>query len=82
MDECQKAFQDLKTYLTTTLLLNPSIPGEVYLYLAVSPHAVSSTLIREERKIQKLIYYTSRVLREAKERYPMMEKLAFALVTS
>ena len=59
MDECQKAFQDLKTYLTTTLLLNPSILGEEYLYLAVSPHAVSSTLIGEEGKIQKLIYYTS-----------------------
>ena len=80
MDECQKAFQDLKTYLTTALLLNPSIPGEEYLYLAVSPYAVSSTLIGEERKIQKLIYYTSQVLREAKERYPMIKKLAFALV--
>ena len=82
MDECQKAFQDLKTYLPTALLLNPSIPSEEYLYLAVSPHAVSSTLIREEGKIQKLIYYTSRVLREANGRYPMMEKLAFALVTA
>ena len=51
-DECQKAFQDLKTYLTTAPLLSPSIPGEeLYLYLVVSPYAVSSSLIREERKI-------------------------------
>ena len=51
-DEYQKAFQDLKTYLTTVPLLSPSIPGEeLYLYLVVSLHAVSSTLIREERKI-------------------------------
>ena len=51
-DECQKAFQDLKTYLTTTPLLSLSIPSdELYLYLAVSPHAVSSALIREEGKI-------------------------------
>ena len=52
MDECQKAFQDLKTYLTIAPLLSPSIPGEeLYLYLVVSPYAVSSSLIREEGKI-------------------------------
>ena len=83
MNECQKAFQDLKTYLTTAPLLSPFIPGEeLYLYLAVSPHAVSSMLIREEGKIQKPVYYTSRALRGAEGRYPMMEKLAFALVTA
>ena len=43
---------------------------------------VSSALIREERKIQKPIYYTSRALRGAEGRYPMMEKLSFALVTA
>ena len=64
-------------------LLSPSIPGEeLYLYLAVSPHTVSSTLIREEGKIQKPVYYTSRALRGANGRYPMMEKLAFALITA
>ena len=36
-DECQKAFQDLKDYLTTAPLLSPSVHGEeLYLYLAVS----------------------------------------------
>ena len=51
-DQCQKALQDLKVYLTTTPLLSPSIPGEeLYLYLTVSPHALSSTLIREEGKV-------------------------------
>ena len=65
-DQCQKAFQDLKVYLTTAPLLSPSIPGEeLYLYLVVSPHAVSSALIREEGKVQKPVYYTSRTLRGA-----------------
>ena len=51
-DECQKAFQDLKTYLTIAPLLSLSIPGEeLYLYLVVSSYTVSSTLIREEEKI-------------------------------
>ena len=63
--------------------LSPSIPSEeLYLYLAVSPHAVSSALVREEGKIQKPVYYTSRALRGAEGWYPMMEKLAFALVTA
>ena len=83
-NECQKAFQDLKVYLTTAPLLSPSIPGEeLYLYLALSPHVISSALIREERKVQKHVYYyTSRELRGAKRRYPMIEKLTFALITT
>ncbi|XP_075642021.1 uncharacterized protein LOC142613526 [Castanea sativa] len=82
-DKCQKAFQDLKAYLTTTPLLSPSTLGEeLYLYLVVSPYAVSSALIREEGKIQKHVYYTSRALKGVEGRYPMMEKLAFALVTT
>ena len=83
MNECQKAFQDLKTYLTTAPLLSPSVPGEeLYLYLAVSPHAVSLALIREEGRVQKPVDYTSQALRGAEGRYPMMEKLAFALLTA
>ena len=52
------------------------------MYLAVSLYVVSSTLVKEEGKIQKPIYYTSRVLRGTEGRYPIMEKLAFALVTT
>ena len=71
----------MKAYLFALPLLCPSQPGEeLFLYLAVSPTAVSVALIREEEKVQKLVYYTSRALRGAKERYPPMEKLAFALM--
>ena len=63
-DECQRAFQDLKTYLVMAPLLNPSVMGEeLFLYLAVTPHAVSSTLIKREGKVQQPVYYTSRALR-------------------
>jgi len=48
----------------------------------VSPQAVSSALIREEEKMQKPMYYTSRALRGVEGRYPLMEKLAFALITA
>ena len=82
-DECQKAFQDLKTYLTTTPLLSLSVLEEVlYLYLVVTPHVISLALIWEEGKVQKLVYYTSLALRGAEGRYPLIEKLAFALIAA
>ena len=82
-DECQRAFEELKAYLSSLPLLSPSQPGEeLFLYLAVSPVAVNAALIREEDEVQKPIYYASRALRGAEERYPPMEKLAFVLVTA
>ena len=63
-NECQRVFEDLKAYLASTPLLNPFKPREeLYLYLAVSPYAVSLVLIKEEEKVQKPIYYTSKVLK-------------------
>ena len=82
-DECQRAFEELKAYLSSPPLLSPSQPSEeLFLYLAVSPVAVSAALIREEDGVQKPVYYANRALRGAEERYPPMEKLAFALVTA
>ena len=82
-DECQKAFNDLKAYLSSPPLLSPSKPGEeFYLYLAVSHAAVSVALVKEEDGSQKPVYFTSRALRGAEERYPQMEKLAFALIVA
>ena len=54
----------------------------MYLYLAVTPHAVSSALIREEGRVQKPVYYTSRALSGAEGQYLLIEKLAFALITA
>ena len=61
--ECQQAFVELKAYLCSPPLLSPSKDGEVlFLYLAVSPAAVNAALVREEDRVSKLVYYTSRVL--------------------
>ena len=81
--DCQQAFEELKVYLSSLPLLSPSQLGEeLFLYIAVSPLAISTALVREEEKVQKPVYYASRALRGAEERYPLMEKLAFALVTA
>lgn len=61
-DECQKAFEELKRYLTSPPLLSPSKLGEeLYLYLVVSEAVVSAALVREEDGSQKPVYFTSRV---------------------
>ena len=82
-DECQMTFDNLKKYLLSPPLLSPSKPGEeLYLYLAISQAVVSATLVREEDGSQRPVYFTSRALRGTEERYPQMEKLAFALITA
>ena len=81
--ECQQVFKDLKAYLSSPPLLSPLRPGEeLFLYLAISLTAISVALIREEDKVQKPMYYASRALHGAEERYPTMEKLTFTLVTA
>ena len=82
-NKCQQAFEDLKAYLSFSLLLSPLQLGEeLFLYLVVSPVAVSTALVKEEDKVQKPIYYANRVFCGVEERYPPMEKLVFTLVTA
>ncbi|XP_050241260.1 uncharacterized protein LOC126690175 [Quercus robur] len=53
--ECQQAFEDLKTYLSSPPLLSPLRPREkLFLYLAISPVAVNAALLREEDKAIEL----------------------------
>ena len=59
-EECEIAFQELKHYLSNPPLLSPSKEGEdLFLYLAVSITTVSAVLIREENRMQFLVYYVS-----------------------
>ncbi|KAI5333308.1 hypothetical protein L3X38_023439 [Prunus dulcis] len=82
-EECEVAFQSLKTYLTSPPLLSKPIPGEdLFVYLAMSDSAISSALIREELGAQHPIFYTSKALLDAETRYPKLEKLILALVVS
>ena len=80
---CQEAFTTLKTYLSSPpILVSPSEGELLTLYLVVSDFATSVTLVRERDKVQQPIYYYSRALRGAEERYLKMEKLILALVTT
>ena len=73
----------MKKYLSSPPLLSPSMPREEpYLYIVVSQAAVSAALVKDERGSQRPVYFISRAFRGAEERYPRMEKLAFALITA
>ena len=80
-DECSAAFQDIKSYLSSTPCLSIPTPGEpLFLYLAISDHAVSAVLVRQERLEQKPIFFVSKVMDEIELRYLPLEKAALALL--
>lgn len=55
---------------------------DLFLYLAVSTIVVSVTLIKEEQRVQRLVYYISQAFQGAEAKYPHMEKIMFALVVA
>ena len=80
---CEEAFIALKTYLSSPPILVSPFEGELLtLYLAVSDFSTRAILVREWGVVQQVVYYCSRALRGAEERYPKMEKLILALVTT
>ncbi|XP_027090368.1 uncharacterized protein LOC113750588 [Coffea eugenioides] len=81
MEECQKAFTDLKAYLAELPTLTAPEQGEtLLLYLSACNEAVSAVLVREDREAQRPIYYVSRALQGSETRYTPAEKLVLALV--
>jgi len=57
-------------------------PGEdLFMYLSVSKHAVSTVLLRDQG-VQQPIYYVNKTLVDAETRYLPLEKLVLALVYS
>jgi ribonuclease HI len=80
-EECSVAFQAIKAYLSTPPCLSIPNPGEpLFLYLAVSDHAVSVVLIRELVQEQRPIFFISKAMDEAELRYLPLEKAALALL--
>ncbi|CAL2254442.1 unnamed protein product [Prunus armeniaca] len=81
--ECDKAFSELKEYMSWTLLLSTPEPGDILtIYLYVSTTTVSSVLIRPYKGAEHPMHYVSKTFQDAEVRYPLIEKLAFALVVS
>ena len=81
--KCEKAFQALNKHLGHPSFLSKPIEGEkLYLYLIVSEEAVIAALVREEGKIQWLVYYMSKRLLDSETKYPELGKVALALMVT
>ncbi|RDX96111.1 Retrovirus-related Pol polyprotein from transposon 17.6, partial [Mucuna pruriens] len=82
-NECKEAFKHLKMTLSTPLILTQPTPGTpLHLYLSASEKAISSVLIHEREGEQRSVYFVSKVLQEPETRYPKIDKVALALVTT
>ncbi|XP_028067777.1 uncharacterized protein LOC114270461 [Camellia sinensis] len=80
-EECGRALAELKEYLSSApLLVTPKPDKELYLYLAVSQHAVSAVLVRSAGIQHLPIFYVSKTLLPAESRYLLLEKLVLALM--
>ncbi|KAK0605850.1 hypothetical protein LWI29_031331 [Acer saccharum] len=82
--ESDQVFRALKEYLASPPLLVKPLPGEeLQLYLAVSKTVTSGALVKEcSDGAQRPIYYVSRALTKSEKNYTILEKLAYALVTT
>ncbi|XP_022875674.1 uncharacterized protein LOC111394131 [Olea europaea var. sylvestris] len=81
--ECEESLRNLKQSLQEPPILTSPSPGNVLcLYLAVSPKAVSTVLVKEFSNAQKPVYYVSQVLRGTEIRYSLTEQLVFALIVA
>ncbi|XP_016647090.1 PREDICTED: uncharacterized protein LOC107880326 [Prunus mume] len=73
----------LKAYMSRAPLLStPLLGDDLIIYLSVSASALSSVLIRRPNCIELPIFYMSHALQDGEQRYPQLERLAYALVLS
>ena len=67
---------------TPPILSRPGDGEDLLIYLAVSSHALSAALIREDKRIQHPVYYISKRLTGAEMNYSKLEKLAYCLLVA
>ena len=80
-EECDKAFQELKRYLSHPPIMSSPVVDEVlFAYITVALYAISLVLIRVDSGIQRPVYYVSKSLNEAEVRYLPLEKAILVVV--
>ncbi|XP_020258994.1 uncharacterized protein LOC109835429 [Asparagus officinalis] len=81
-EPCQRAFDEIKNYLSNLPVLAAPILGKPFLiYIRAMEHSLGALLAQnDEVGHEQGIYYLSRTLQGAERRYPMVEKECLALV--
>jgi len=81
-DTCQKAFEDIKEYLTKPPVLAAPVSGKSFLlYVRAMDHSLGALLAQmNDKSAEQTIYYLSRTLIGAESHYNPVEKECLALV--
>ena len=80
-EECTKAFQQLRDYLSRpSIMFSPELDEVLFAYIAIAPYAVGLVLIPVDNGIQQPVYYISESLHEAEVCYLPLEKAILAVV--
>jgi hypothetical protein len=78
--EQQQAFEDIKEYLCKPHVLVPPQQGKpFYVYLLVGATSIASVIVEVQDGKERVIFYLSRRMLDAKTRYPEIEKLCLCL---
>jgi hypothetical protein len=87
LEDADKAFVELKQFLTQPSIMTAPQTGETLLvYIAATNRVVSMTIIIEceeaghAYKVQRPIYFISEILNKSKTRYPSVQKLLYAIL--
>ena len=81
IEECARAFQQLKEYLShPPIMSSPETDEVLFAYIAVALYAVSLVLIRVDNGRQRPVYYVSKSLHEAEIHYLPLEKAILVVV--
>ena len=81
IEECARAFQQLKEYLShPPIMSSPETDEVLFAYIAVALYAVSLVLIRVDSGRQRPVYYVSKSLHEAEIHYLPLEKAILVVV--
>ena len=70
MPEANKAFVELKQFLTTPPVMMAPQAGETLLIYIAATNRVVSTTSHDAYKVQHPVYFISEVLNESKAQYP------------
>ncbi|XP_020266452.1 uncharacterized protein LOC109841940 [Asparagus officinalis] len=81
-EACQKAFEEIKQYLSNPSVLVAPKSGKPFLiYIRATDHALSGLLAQDDENGQEqTVYCLSRTLSGAEPHYPLIEKECLALV--
>ncbi|XP_048493031.1 uncharacterized protein LOC125493605 [Beta vulgaris subsp. vulgaris] len=80
-EEAEKTLQQVKDHLRQLpRLIIPAEGEKLYVYLTVSPFAISVVLLAERDSVQIPVYFVSHVLKDAEGRYSSIEKFGLTLL--